>query len=43
MFYYEPSAKTAIKIARALDVSVEYLVTGREIHRTSHERLNLPF
>jgi transcriptional regulator with XRE-family HTH domain len=40
---YEPSAETAVKIAQALGVSVEYLVTGHEIHRTSQEMLNLPF
>jgi transcriptional regulator with XRE-family HTH domain len=40
---YEPSAETAVKIAQALGLSVEYLVTGREIHYIRQERLNLPF
>jgi transcriptional regulator with XRE-family HTH domain len=30
-----PSAEAAVKIARALEVTVEYLVTGREIRRES--------
>jgi transcriptional regulator with XRE-family HTH domain len=33
-----PSADAAVKIARALDVSVEYLMTGHEIH---HEKVSL--
>jgi transcriptional regulator with XRE-family HTH domain len=28
-----PSAEAAVKIARVLGVSVEYLVTGHEVHR----------
>jgi len=30
---YMPSAEAAVKIAHALDVTVEYLVTGEEISR----------
>ena len=30
----EPSVTNALKIAQALNVSVEYLVTGKEVHGT---------
>jgi transcriptional regulator with XRE-family HTH domain len=38
----EPSADAAVKIARVLGVTVEYLVTGLEIRRISHEMLSVP-
>jgi transcriptional regulator with XRE-family HTH domain len=38
-----PSADAAVKIANALGVTVEYLVTGLETHRISHEMRSFPF
>jgi transcriptional regulator with XRE-family HTH domain len=38
-----PSAEAAVKIARALGVSVEYLVTGLESRRIPPEMKSFPF
>ncbi|MDR2575672.1 MAG: helix-turn-helix domain-containing protein [Treponema sp.] len=41
---YTPSAMAAVNIARALGVSVEYLVTGKEIQKSkSHSSLHHEF
>ena len=40
----EPSASNAVKIAKALKVSVEYLVTGENIHNNqSHSKELIDF
>jgi transcriptional regulator with XRE-family HTH domain len=37
---YTPSVDAAVSIARALGVSVEYLVTGGEVHRGKEKALS---
>jgi len=37
-----PSADTAVKIARALGVSVEFLVTGKDIAKPDNRQIPLP-
>ena len=34
-----PTAENAVKIAKALNVTVEYLVTGKEIEENHHEEI----
>jgi transcriptional regulator with XRE-family HTH domain len=40
---YTPSVESAVKIAQALGVSVEYLATGRESRNISWDVRNFPF